>query len=185
MKKGVIIVVILLVIVGIVAAIVLSRGKQPAKPASGEVTTEVAPVEEVVNVPKEEQTGTAGSNIPLKDNVEKAKVEVENALRQKFAEMYGDTLAEVKMNEIKIYDVLDEETVQLELTMDEVAFEASYDLKAKDDATTKELNQLAIPNGELNEETNWVTGKGCLGVLRPNPSGDQPKYIITDFGTGW
>ena len=42
-----------------------------------------------------------------------------------------------------------------------------------------------IPNGEFDEKSGWVTGIGRLGVLRPNPESEDPKYVITDFGTGW
>ena len=45
--------------------------------------------------------------------------------------------------------------------------------------------ELLIPNGEYDEESGWVKNVMRLGVLRRNPDSDDPKYIITDFGTGW
>ena len=44
------------------------------------------------------------------------------------------------------------------------------------------MNELLIPNGELDEESGWVVDKKNIGILRLQEDG---TYTITDFGTGW
>ena len=86
----------------------------------------------------------------------------------------------------KVYSTEDEQAFEpvgsMGLGMNEVAFEATMDLHPAEGA---DYNELLIPNGEYDEESGWVKNVMRLGVLRRNPDSDDPKYIITDFGTGW
>ena len=102
-----------------------------------------------------------------------------------FKEVYGDKVFDARINVDKVYTTEDEELIpaikEMNLSVDEVAFEISYDLKpSKEEYAT----ELTIPNGEYDEESGWVKGNTRLGVLRPNDSGEA-KYKITNYGTGW
>ena len=39
-----------------------------------------------------------------------------------------------------------------------------------------------IPDGEYNEELDWVTNISRLGILKYK---DENAYAIENFGTGW
>lgn len=138
---------------------------------------------EEADVPKSEETATAGSNIPLKDNQEEAEAQIKAVLQSMFEETYGDKIDDSKINVEKIYTAEDEQEVdalkQAELGLDAVAFEVSYDLHPAEGA---DVNELLIPNGELDEESGWVVDKKNIGILRLQEDG---TYTITDFGTGW
>lgn len=163
-------------------------------PACGQ-KTEVNPVpdnnnnelvETVVNVPeKTEETGTAGSNIPLKDNHEEAENQIKIAMQNLLEEMYGDEVVETKIDVQKIYTVEEEQEEPLNsynLGLNEVAFEVKYELKLAEGV--EDIMKYTAATGEYDEESGWVKEKYNLGILRPNESGDA-KYKITDFGTGW
>ena len=156
-----------------------------AENINSEVKTTVTDNEVTENVPKSEQTGTAGSNMPLKDNAEEAEYQIEVALQYLFEEIYGDKVFDARIYVEKVYTYEDEQEIdalkQMKLGPDEVAFEVKYELKPTKDAN---ITELTIPDGEYDEETEWVTGLHRVGVLRPTESGEQ-KYEITDFGTGW
>ncbi len=130
--------------------------------------------------------GTAGSNIPLKDNQEEAETQIVLALQRMFKEEYGDDVVDSRITVSKVYTAEDEEEVEpikeMNLGPNEVAFEVSYDLKPSKDA---DVDRLLIPNGEFDEETGWVLNIGRLGVLRENDNDGNKEYTITDFGTGW
>ena len=149
--------------------------------------TEVAPEEnnEVVNVPKNEQIGTAGSNIPLKDNLEEAKYQIEVAMQHLFEESYGNKVFDARIYVTKMYTTEEEQEIpelkERNLGPDEVAFEVNYELRPAEGVDPIEFTAAS---GVYDEETGWVKEKYNLGILRPTESGDQ-KYIITDFGTGW
>ena len=134
-------------------------------------------------MPKSEQTGTAGSNIPLKDNPEEAKYQIEVAMQYLLEEAYGDKVNDARIYVEKIYTVEDEQANEAlksyELGPDEVAFEVRYELHP---AEGVDVNELLAATGEYDEESGWVTDKYNLGVLRPTEDG---SYTITDFGTGW
>ena len=135
------------------------------------------------DVPKSEQTGTAGSNIPLKDNHEEAENQVKIAMQNLIKETYGDKVDDARINEVKIYTAEDEQANEIlktyNLGPDEVAFEVGYDLHP---AEGTDVNELLAATGEYDEESGWVINKFNLGVLRPTEDG---SYTITDFGTGW
>lgn len=134
-------------------------------------------------VPKSEQTGTAGSNIPLKDNQEEAEYQITAAMQSLLEEAYGDKINDARIYVEKIYTTEDEQAVEVlkdyNLGPDEVAFEVRYELQP---AEGTDVNELLVANGEYDEESGWVIEKYSVGVLRPAGDG---SYTITDFGTGW
>ena len=134
-------------------------------------------------VPKEEQEGTAGSNIPLKDNAEEAKYQIEVAMQKLLEEAYGDKVNDARIYVEKIYTAEDEQKDEAlksyNLGPDEVAFEVRYELHP---AKGTDPNELTAATGEYDEASGWVVDKFNLGVLRPT---DDGSYEITDFGTGW
>ena len=139
--------------------------------------------ESEADVPKSEETGTAGSNIPLKDNPEEAEYQIEVAMQKLLEEAYGDKVNDARIHVEKIYSVEDEQAEEVlkeyNLGPDEVAFEVRYDLHP---AEGTDVNELMAATGEYDEESGWVTDKFNLGILRPAEDG---SYTITDFGTGW
>ena len=147
-------------------------------------TSEISKNEEVepVNVPKSEQTGTAGSNIPLKDNQTEAENQVKLAFENWIKETYGDNVEEARVNVEKIYtaeeELANEALKDYNLGANDVAFEVKYELKP---AEGTDVNPLTVANGEYDEESGWVIEKSSLGILRT--SGDE--YVLTNVGTGW
>ena len=135
------------------------------------------------DVPKSEQEGTAGSNIPLKDNAEEAKYQIEVAMQKLLEETYGDKVTDARIYVEKIYTAEEEQENEAlkdyKLGPDEVAFEVRYELHP---AEGVDVNEFLAATGEYDEESGWVTDKFNLGVLRPAEDG---TYTITDFGTGW
>ena len=133
----------------------------------------------------EEEGGYAGSNIPLKDNYNEAKYQIEVAIQNWIASQYGDAVVDSNIFVEKIYNVEDEEQVpaikEMNLGPNEVAFEVKYELKPADGA---DISTLTGANGEYDEESGWVLEKYNVGVLRPAIEGEE-DYRITDFGTGW
>ena len=168
-----------------IAALVACENKEEPEVKSGESTVVVSG-EETPVVPKDQQIGTAGSQIPLKDNYNAAELEIKKAVMDLIAEAYGDNVFDARVNVTKIYSAEDEEAVpalkERNLTVDEIAFEVNYELKP---AVSGDINLLTVGNGVYDEESGWVKEKYGLGILKLNPSGDEPKYIIEGFGTGW
>ena len=145
---------------------------------------EAAPVEEV-DVPKDQQEGTAGSNIPIKDNMADAEYEIQRAFAEWLGETYGDSVFDARVHVKKIYtaeeEAADESLKAYNLGPDELAFEVEYELKP---AAGTDVNALTAANGVYDEESDWVTEKYNVGILRPTKSGDF-KYEVTDIGTGF
>ncbi len=137
------------------------------------------------NVPKKDQIGTAGSNIPLKDNNEEAKYQIEVAMQELLKEAYGDKVFDARFYVEKIYTAEEEANIpelkERNLGPDEVAFEIKYEIKP---AVGVDPNIFTAATGTYDEETGWVKEKYNLGILRPNEA-EFPEYKITDFGTGW
>ena len=131
----------------------------------------------------ENKTGTAGSNIPLKDNLDEAKKQIEVAMKQWIEEVYGDEVVDAKFNIKKVYSAEEEQKnealKELKLGPNEVAFEVDYELKIAEDV--KDYIKFTIPSGDYDEQTRWVTNKSNVGILRP----DGDNYKVTDLGTGW
>jgi len=138
------------------------------------------------DIPKSEQTGTAGSNIPLKDNHDEAEYQIKVAMQNLLEKTYGDEVYDARIYVEKIYTAEEEQQDEALKTYDlgpnEVAFEVKYELKLVDGV--EDIMKYTAATGEYDEESGWVKEKYNLGVLRPNPDG-EPEYIITDFGTGW
>ena len=124
------------------------------------------------DVPKSEQTGTAGSNIPLKDNQEEAEYQIQVAMQSLLEESYGDKITDARIYVDKIYTVEDEQAndslTDYELGPDEVAFELHYELHP---AEGTDVNELLAATGEYEEDSGWVTEKYGLGILRPAEDG--------------
>ncbi len=134
-------------------------------------------------VPKSEQEGSAGSNIPLKDNQEEAEKQIVAAMQDLIKDAYGDKVDDSKITVEKIYTAEEEEENEVlktyDLGPDEVAFEVRYDLHPTEGT---DVNELLAATGEYDEKSGWVKDKFNLGVLR---KGEDGSYKITDFGTGW
>lgn len=184
-NKNVIIGVIVAIIVVIIIAVVVLKNKESktTNPSNSTVAESTTVENTIQDTPKNEQTGTAGSNIPLKDNLEEAKNQVEIAMKNWIKETYGDDVVDSKINVTKLYTAEDEQQEpalkERNLGPNEVAFEVSYELKIAEGV--KDTIQFTVPTGVFNEQTRWVTEKSNLGILRPDGNG----YKITDFGTGW
>ena len=141
--------------------------------------------QETVDVPKDQQEGTAGSNIPLKDNLEEAKYQIEVAMQYQLEQMYGDKINDARIYVEKVYNAEEEKEGALKdynLGPNEVAFQVKYEVHP---AEGVDVNELLAATGTFDEASGWVTEKYGVGILRPNSEASDPKYIITDFGTGF
>ena len=136
-------------------------------------------------IPKSEQTGTAGSRIPLKDNYPEAEKQVIAAVERYLLDALAGKIDDVEVTVDKIYSAEDEDAIdalkEMELGMNEVAFSVNYKLHPAEGV--EDLMQFTAANGEIDEESGWIINKSNIGILRPNPDGEG--YIITDFGTGF
>jgi len=174
----------LLGVLGIVAVFSLAACGEKEEVKKVDENTESTTIVSSGEVSSKEEVGTAGSNIPLKDNAEKAKEEVTKALTKLMTtgENSGN-VEEVKIVDIKIYSSEDEKEVEplaeLNLSADEVAFEAEYELKIAEGVDGERYTDAT---GKFDEETRWVTEKFNLGTLKLNEDGE---YVINNFGTGW
>lgn len=137
-----------------------------------------------MDVPKSEQTGTAGSNMPIKDNAEEAEYQIKVAMQYILEEMYGDKIFDARIYVDKIYTAEEEQEDPLKsynLGADEVAFEVHYEILP---VQGTDVNELTAATGVYDEESGWIKEKYNVGILRPNENG-EPAYKITDFGTGF
>ncbi len=136
-------------------------------------------------IPKSEQIGTAGSNIPLKDNLEEAKVQVLAAVEKYLRDAWGEKIDDLEVTVEKVYsdeeEKADELLKSLELGPNEVAFSVAYKLHPA--KGVEDLMQFTAGTGEIDEASGWIINKSNVGILRPNPDGEG--YIVTDFGTGF
>ena len=136
-------------------------------------------------IPKDEQTGTAGSNIPLKDNLEEAKAQVLAAVEQYLRDTWGEKIDDLEVTVEKVYSAEEEEADELlkslNLGPNEVAFSVVYKLHPAEGV--EDLMQFTAGTGEIDEASGWIINKSNVGILRPNPDGEG--YIVTDFGTGF
>lgn len=130
------------------------------------------------------QTASDVKNIPLKDDLEEAKYQIEVAMQYKLEEIYGNKVFDARVNVEKIYSREEENQEPLNsygIGPNDLAFEVRYEIKPANGA---DITELLVPNGEYDEGTGWIKDKYSVGILRQNDGGEQ-KYIITDFGTGW
>ena len=120
----------------------------------------------------------------LKDNVEEAEYQIKVAMQYLLEESYGDKVVDARIYVEKIYSS-EEEKVEplksLNVGINDVAFEVKYELKL---AEGVDVNEFLAGSGEYDEESEWIKEKYNVGILRENEKG-EPKYKITDFGTGW
>ena len=186
-----------IICVVVFALVAYGEKKEENRPAEGTETTQKEGTsgqpsesfndEDVpeINVPKSEQEGTAGSNIPLKDNFTEAEYQIKVAMQDLLKEAYGEDVFDARFNVEKIYTYEDEQEVEAlkerNLGANEVAFEVKYEIKP---AQGVDPIKFTAANGEYDEESGWVKEKYNLGILRPASDGEA-KYVITDFGTGW
>ena len=120
-----------------------------------------------------EQTGTAGSNIPLKDNEEEAKYQIEVAMQKLLEETYGDKVFDARIYVDKIYSTEEEKEEPLKslnIGIEDVAFEVNYELKL---ASGVDPNEFTAGTGYYDEESEWVKEKSAVGILRKTESGEQ------------
>lgn len=131
------------------------------------------------------QTGTAGSNIPLKDNHDEAEYQIKVAFQDWIIKSFGDSVVDARINVTKIYTAEEENEIDVlkeyNLGSDEVAFEVNYELKPAEGA---DINSLTAATGVYDEESGWIKEKFNLGVLRPTIN-EEALYRVTDVGTGW
>ena len=136
-------------------------------------------------IPKSEQIGTAGSNIPLKDNLEEAKVQVLAAVEKYLRDAWAEKIDDVEVTVEKVYsdeeEKADELLKSLDLSPFEIAFSVSYKLHPAEGV--EDLMQFTAGTGEIDEASGWIINKSNVGSLRPDPDGEG--YIVTDFGTGF
>lgn len=183
MKK---ILIIILLIVLVCAAGVFFYVKNGSVNVVGGEDGEVSKAENIVaenvtQTTKADEIGTAGSNMPIKDNEEEAKYQIEVAMQYLFEKIYGDKVFDARINVEKIYTAEEEKEIGMELGEDEVAFEVRYELKPSSSA---DINELMIPDGEYDKESEWIKDIHRVGVLKPTNNEEQ-KYEITNFGTGF
>ncbi|MBQ7668947.1 MAG: hypothetical protein IJS47_06435 [Clostridia bacterium] len=133
----------------------------------------------------DEEIGTAGSNIPLKDNYYEAEYQIKVAMEKLLSEVYGSQMLANTVNVDKIYTTEDEEEVpalkEMNLGPDKIAFEVSYEIRPAADV---DPIIFTVPDGYYDEESSWVKDCHRLGILVPDEEGEE-DYKIINYGTGW
>ena len=136
-------------------------------------------------IPKNEQSGTAGSNIPLKDNMAEAEAQVLATVEKYLRDAWAEKIDDLEVTVEKVYSAEEEEADELlkslNLGPNEVAFSVVYKLHPAEGV--EDLLQFTAATGEIDEASGWIVNKSNVGILRPNPDGEG--YIVTDFGTGF
>ena len=188
---------ILVMIISVIAIGLVACGEKAEEPANVnnnevEVNNTEAVVNDVVeeyedeeeidlaSLPKSEQIGTAGSQMPLKDRYDDAKYEIEVAFQKYLADTYGDKVFDARIYVQKIYSAEDEAEIEA-LGPDEIAFDVMYELRPSEGA---DINELTVANGEYEEDTGWIKNKFNSGIIRPSDDGEF-KYVVTDLCTAW
>lgn len=107
-------------------------------------------------------------------------------MQNQLKEAYGDKVNDARITVKKIYTADEEKADEMlktyNLGPNEVAFEVNYELHPAEGVDARELTAAT---GDYDEETGWVVEKYNVGILRPNPNGSDPAYVITDFGTAF
>ena len=162
------------------------------EPANNEQEEEVAPGPETqdiegtdvdVEVPKSEQEGTAGSNIPFKDNYDAAVLEIRAAMQEYLKEAYGDQVFDARIYVEKIYSYDEEQAIDVlkDLGTDKLAFDVRYEIKPSEGV---DPIIFTAGSGVYDEESGWVKEKYNSAILVPNEGG-EPAYKVTNMVTGW
>lgn len=117
-------------------------------------------------------------------NYSAAIYQIEKTLKEEFQnKIYKDKISNVRFNVTKIYtkEEIEKDRVlnSLKIGDKDIAFEVTYQIKPADGI---DYNELMIPDGEYNEELDWVTNISRLGILKYK---DENAYAIENFGTGW
>ncbi len=136
-------------------------------------------------IPKEEQFGSAGSKIPLKDNLLKAKEQVLATVERYLRDAWAEKIDDIEVTVEKVYSAEEEAAIDVLKDMglgpNEVAFSVNYKLHPAEGV--EDLLQFTAATGEIDEASGWIINKSNVGILRPDPDGSG--YIVTDFGTGF
>ena len=183
---------LLLLVVFVMFSLVACGNKETEQKQNTEVSMNESSETEITNeeqendyIPKNEQIGTAGSNIPLKDNYGEAEYQIKVAFQNWIEETYGDKVVDARIYVEKIYTAEEEQETEVlkeyNLGPNEVAFEVKYELKP---AEGTDIIALTVANGEYDEESGWIKEKFNLGILRPTIN-EEALYRVTDVGTGW
>ncbi len=111
--------------------------------------------------------------------------EIESALFDLLKENYGEKMSSAKIYVGKVYtpaEVEKNEAIKsLNLGKDDHAFECTIYIEP---AEGVDPEIFLVPNGNYDKDSGWVQNISRLGVLRATGKED-PKYKITDYGTGW
>jgi hypothetical protein len=151
--------------------------------APGPETEDIQDTDTDVEVPKNEQEGTAGSNIPLKDNYDAAVLEIRSAMQEYLKEAYGDQIFDARIYVEKIYSYDEEQAIDVlkDLGTDKLAFDVRYEIKP---AEGVDPIVFTAGSGVYDEESGWVKEKYNSAILVPNEGG-EPAYKVTNMVTGW
>ena len=99
-------------------------------------------------------------------------------------ETYGTSIHDARMYVEKIYTYDDEQASPLlstmNLGMDDIAFDIRCELLPEEGMN---IDEFLSDGAEYDEESGWITNWLKSGILRPNPEGNDPTYVITDFGS--
>ena len=98
--------------------------------------------------------------------------------------MYGDKVNDARIYVEKMYSAEEEKNIPAlqNLGPNEIAFEVKYELHPSEGT---DVNELTAASGVYDEASGWVKDKFNVGILRPNSEASDPKYVITDLGTGF
>ena len=132
------------------------------------------------------ETSAPGETAEKTMSQEDAEYQIQVAMQYLLEEAYGDKVNDARIYVEKVYTAEEEQSDELlrslELGPDEYAFEVKYELHPAADVDPIELTAAT---GDYDEESGWVVEKYNVGILRPNVDGEDPAYVITDFGTGF
>lgn len=121
----------------------------------------------------------------LRDDDMAAEFQIYEAMGTLLSETYGEKIDDAQIFVDKIYtaeEIQASEAMQsLNLKAGDIAFRVRYELHPAEGVDPMEMT---AGTGDYDAETGWIVEKYNVGVLRFN-GGEEPLYIITDFGTGF
>ena len=134
---------------------------------------------------KKEETTTTTTSSGLKGNKEEAERQIKLAMQNLLKDTYGNKVFDARIYVEKIYTAEEEQKIDAlrdkKLGDNEVAFKVKYEIKP---ASGVDPEIFTAASGRYDKEKGWVVDKYNSGILRPTGN-DDPKYKITNFGTGW